>query len=118
MPLVALRSSSWETYLDRLARAAGAAGSWVDMTGPGVPGAGEGYVPLTLIAYDVESDAITVLCGGKTHTIAHPRQVHVEHEGGWVQRVEVISGDGEAHYMVLKDALEVPPGGAAFPAAS
>lgn len=113
MPLTQVSRPSWEAYLDRFSRAAGAARTWVEVTGLGLAGGGHDYLPLTLVAYDMEADAFTVLAGGEARAFAHPQQLYVDHDDGWVHAIEMVDGDGVRHYLVLKEAIELGPGDAA-----
>lgn len=109
MPLTQLTKTQWQAYFDRFSRALSAAKTHVEVTGLGLPHqAGADYIPLTGISYDPENDVLVVFAGRLEHPIRHPRQVHIDRDLEWVHSIEVLDGDGSRHYIMLKEAVELP----------
>jgi hypothetical protein len=109
MPLTQLSKTQWQAYFDRFSRAVAARRTRVEPAGLGLTAEGQGYPALTGVSYDAASDALTLLVQGEAHTIAHPRQVHVDRDDEWVHAIEVVDGDGARHHILLKDAVEMRP---------
>jgi len=66
------------------------------------------YVPLLGITYDRKNELLEVLLEGLDHTIAHVREVWVDHDGVNLKSVSVTDDDGVQQIIRLRDPIGLP----------
>jgi len=66
------------------------------------------YAPLLGITYDERSEVLEILIEGLDHTIAHVREVFVDHDGVNLKSVSVTDADGVQQVIRLRDPTMLP----------
>jgi hypothetical protein len=109
MPLMQLARARWQAYFDEVSRALGATQVEIEVTGLGLGDLVEAeWMPLVGISFDPKDDVLAVATEGLRHLIAHPRQIHVDEELGWLRSLEAIDAEGNHHIVLLREALALP----------
>ena len=109
MPLSQLEKSQWKGYFDRFSRALGPKRIEIEVTGLSLGHQIQAkWIPLLGVSYEPRNDVVAVIAEGVEHFIRKPTQIHLEHDGGWVHRIEVIDADGNRHTLSLKEPLSLP----------
>ena len=73
------------------------------------------WVRLVSLSYDAQNDVLEICVHGADRTIHHPAQVHLRRDDGWLQGIEIVDGEGERDFVVLKAPLSLPAPPAAAP---
>lgn len=109
MPLRQLAKSQWQAYFDRVSVALAAKRAEVEVAGLGLGDQTEAdQLPLIGLTYEPARDLLTVALEGIQHLIHHPREIHIDHELDWLQRVEVTDREGNLHIVTLDEPLALP----------
>jgi hypothetical protein len=104
-----LDRSAWKGYFDAMSRVLPGKQAEIEVNSLHIGSQIEAeFVPLLGITYDSRSDILEVLMEGWDHTIAHVREVFVDHDGVNLNSVSVTDADGVQQIIRLRDPAMLP----------
>jgi hypothetical protein len=113
-----LDRSAWKGYFDAMSKVLPGKQAEIEVNSLGIGAQVEAeYAPLLGIVYDHKNDLLEVLLEGWDHTIAHVRDVFIDHDGVNLNSVSVTDADGVQQVIRLRDPamLPAPPSSAGAP---
>jgi hypothetical protein len=111
MAIEILEKGSWHSYFDGMSKVLAGKEAHVDEEFAYEAHLDVAYAPLLGIVYDPRNDVLEVLLEGMHHTIAHVRQIQVDHDGINLHSVSVTDDEGVQQIIRLRDPgmLAAPP---------
>ncbi|HEU4776033.1 MAG TPA: DUF5335 domain-containing protein [Telluria sp.] len=104
-----LERGAWQGYFDAMAKILPGKQAEIEVNSLRIGAQLEAkYLPLLGITYDRKSDLLEVLLEGLDHTIAHVREVWVDHDGVNLNSVSVTDADGVQQIIRLRDPVGLP----------
>jgi hypothetical protein len=109
MSIEKLDHSAWHPYFDALTRLLPARLAEIEVEGLDIGVQIESpYAPLYGIVYDPRNDLIEVVLEGLDHTISHPSEVFIDHDGVRLNSVAVTDDMGRRQLIRLRDPVLLP----------
>ena len=109
MSIEKLEKRAWHGYFDAMSKILGGKQAEIDVNALSIGAQVEAkYAPLLGIVYDQHSDILEVLLEGWDHTIAHVREVYIDHDGLKLNSVSITDADGVQQIVRLRDPLMLP----------
>ncbi len=107
-----LEKAHWQGYFDALAKVLPGKQAEIAVNALNIGAQSESeYAPFAGIVYDPKSDILEVLLEGWDHTIPHPREVFVDHDGVNLNSVMIMDDDGVQQIVRLRDPIALPAPG-------
>ncbi len=104
-----LDKARWHGYFDAMSKVLPGKQAEIEVNSLGIGAQVESeYAPFLGMVYEPRSDLIEVLLEGWDHTIPHPREVYIDHDGVRLNSVMITDADGGQQIVVLRDPVALP----------
>jgi hypothetical protein len=104
-----LDKQAWHGYFDAISKILPAKQAEIEVNSLRIGAQLEAeYAPLLGITYDYKSDLLEIVLEGLDHTIAHVREVYIDHDGVNLNSVSVTDADGVQQVIRLRDPAMLP----------
>lgn len=107
-----LDRTKWHAYFDAMSKILEGKQAEIEVNSLSIGAQVESeFAPLHGITYDPKSDLVEVLLEGWDHTIPHPREVFIDHDGLRLNSVMIRDADGVQQIVRLRDPIALPAPG-------
>ena len=109
MAIEKLAKGGWHVYFDALSKILQGKDAQIDVNARDIGEPVEAaFAPLLGIVYDPRNEILKVLVDGLDHTIAHVREIVVDHDGMSLNSIHVICADGTQQIIRVRDPQRLP----------